>query len=82
MLLLEALIPIPARYPDLFPVLNVLLSTPVFVLIWLWSIKCGVEVGWAVAGGWGQRKKGSAPGSKDGQTVATASAPAVDGMPS
>jgi alpha-1,3-glucosyltransferase len=29
-------------------VLNVLISTPVFVLAWLWSIKCGVEVGWAL----------------------------------
>lgn len=28
--------------------LNVLISTPVFVLAWLWSIKCGVEVGWAL----------------------------------
>ena len=30
--------------------LNVLISTPVFVLIWLWSIKCGVEVAWALGG--------------------------------
>ena len=40
----------PSRYPDLFAVLNVLISTPVFVLTWLWSIKCGVEVGWALSG--------------------------------
>jgi alpha-1,3-glucosyltransferase len=40
----------PSRYPDLFAVLNVLISTPVFVLTWLWSIKCGVEVGWALRG--------------------------------
>ncbi|KAF8967145.1 glucosyltransferase [Flammula alnicola] len=40
---LELIIPPPARYPDLFPVLNVLISTPVFVLTWLWSIKCGIE---------------------------------------
>ena len=46
----ELLIEAPARYPDLFPVLNVLISTPVFVLVWLWSIKCGVEVGWALGG--------------------------------
>lgn len=48
----------PARYPDLFPVLNVLISTPVFGLIWLWSIKCGVEVGWAL-GGWSSGSKRS-----------------------
>ncbi|KAJ6559179.1 glycosyltransferase family 57 protein [Mycena vulgaris] len=47
---LELLISPPVRYPDLFAVLNVLLSTPVFVLVWLWSIKCGVEVSWAVGG--------------------------------
>ena len=40
----------PSRYPDLFAVLNVLISTPVFVLTWLWSIKCGVEVSWALGG--------------------------------
>lgn len=47
---LEMLITPPSRYPDLFPVLNVLISTPVFVLVWLWSIKCTVEVGWALGG--------------------------------
>ncbi|KAJ7505307.1 glucosyltransferase [Mycena galericulata] len=47
---LELLIQPPARYPDLYPVLNVLISTPVFVLVWLWSIKCGVEVTWALGG--------------------------------
>ncbi|KAF7298940.1 Glycosyltransferase family 57 protein [Mycena indigotica] len=46
--ILELLIPPPARYPDLFPVLNVLISTPVFGLVWLWSIKCGVEASWAL----------------------------------
>jgi alpha-1,3-glucosyltransferase len=39
--------PILRRYPDLFAVLNVLLSTPVFVLIWLWSSKRQIEVGFA-----------------------------------
>ncbi|KAJ7784548.1 glycosyltransferase family 57 protein [Mycena metata] len=48
--LLELLIQAPARYPDLFAVLNVLISTPVFVLLWLWSIKCGVQMTWAVGG--------------------------------
>ena len=47
---LEFIIQPPARYPDIFPVLNVLVSTPVFGLVWLWSIKSGIEVGWAVAG--------------------------------
>ncbi|KAF9645754.1 ALG6, ALG8 glycosyltransferase, partial [Thelephora ganbajun] len=48
--LLELVVHPPARYPDLFPVLNVLVSTPVLGLIWLWSIKSGIEVGWAIAG--------------------------------
>ncbi|TFY68752.1 hypothetical protein EVJ58_g812 [Rhodofomes roseus] len=47
---LELLFSPPARYPDLFPVLNVLLSTPVFGLAWLWSIRRGVEVSWALGG--------------------------------
>ena len=45
---LEFVIQPPARYPDLFPVLNVLISTPVFGLVWLWSIKSGIEAWWAV----------------------------------
>ena len=40
----------PARYPDLFPVLNVLLSTPVFVFTWLWSIKAIIEARWTAGG--------------------------------
>ena len=40
----------PARYPDLFPVLNVLLSTPVFLFTWLWSIKSIIEAGWTAGG--------------------------------
>ncbi|KAH6912825.1 glucosyltransferase Alg6 [Coprinopsis sp. MPI-PUGE-AT-0042] len=86
LLFLESVMPIPARYPDLFPVLNVLISTPVFVLIWLWSIKCGLEVGWAVAGGWGQRGK-STSASDPSLPMATPTMPAsgaenFDGMPS
>ncbi|OCB89872.1 glucosyltransferase [Sanghuangporus baumii] len=46
----ELLFSPPRRYPDLFPVLNVLISTPVFVLTWLWSIKRGTEVTWGVVG--------------------------------
>ncbi|KAH7885017.1 ALG6, ALG8 glycosyltransferase family-domain-containing protein [Phlebopus sp. FC_14] len=48
--LLELVVTPPTRYPDLFHVLNVLISTPVFGLIWLWSIKRGIEVGWALGG--------------------------------
>ncbi|KJA21176.1 glycosyltransferase family 57 protein [Hypholoma sublateritium FD-334 SS-4] len=48
--ILESIVHPPARYPDLFPVLNVLISTPVFFLTWSWSIKCGMEVGWALGG--------------------------------
>ena len=40
----------PARYPDLFPVLNVLLSTPVFAFTWLWSIKSIIEARWTAGG--------------------------------
>ncbi|KAF9013270.1 glucosyltransferase [Cyathus striatus] len=47
---LEMVITPPARYPDLFAVLNVLVCTPVFVLVWLWSIKRGIEIAWAVGG--------------------------------
>ncbi|KAL0961133.1 hypothetical protein HGRIS_006106 [Hohenbuehelia grisea] len=46
----EWLITPPQRYPDIFPVLNVLICTPVFALAWLWSIKSGVQVGWALSG--------------------------------
>ncbi|OBZ71341.1 Dolichyl pyrophosphate Man9GlcNAc2 alpha-1,3-glucosyltransferase [Grifola frondosa] len=72
--LLELLVAPPARFPDLFPVLNVLVSTPVFVLTWLWSIKRGVEVGWAL-GGLGTRAdkaakpSSSAPGPNDALQV-------------
>ena len=48
--ILEFVVHPPSRYPDLFPVLNVLVCTPVFVLVLLWSIKSGIEVGWALGG--------------------------------
>jgi len=48
--LLELVYRPPARYPDLFPVLNVLLSTPVFVFTWLWSIKSIIEARWTAGG--------------------------------
>ncbi|KIY45614.1 ALG6, ALG8 glycosyltransferase, partial [Fistulina hepatica ATCC 64428] len=37
----------PARYPDVFPVINVLISTPVFGLTLLWSILCMLRIDWA-----------------------------------
>ncbi|KAG1884188.1 glycosyltransferase family 57 protein [Suillus subluteus] len=55
--LLELTVTPPARYPDLFPVLNVLICTPIFGLIWLWSIKRSVEVSWAMSGLPGKREK-------------------------
>lgn len=48
--ILEFLLAPPSHLPDLFPVLNVLISTPVFALTWLWSIKRGIEVAWALGG--------------------------------
>lgn len=48
--ILELIVPAPARYPDLYAVLNVLISTPVFVLTWLWSMKRGLEARWALGG--------------------------------
>ncbi|KAG8860864.1 Glucosyltransferase-like protein [Tulasnella sp. 330] len=46
----ESIFTPPARYPDLFPVLNVLLSGTVFGLAWLWGMKKQLEEGWAIAG--------------------------------
>ena len=40
--------PPPARYPDLFAVLNVLVSCAVFGLGWLWGMATQVEAGWAL----------------------------------
>jgi ALG6, ALG8 glycosyltransferase family len=44
----EVLMTPPARYPDLFPVLNALLCAGIFGLCWLWSIKRLVELSWAM----------------------------------
>ncbi|KAK0558080.1 Glucosyltransferase-like protein [Tilletia horrida] len=62
-----------ARYPDLFPVLNVILCTPVFGLIWLWALKRQLEVGFAVglgtfgllSGGGGEGVSAGHRGTKD-----------------
>jgi alpha-1,3-glucosyltransferase len=72
---LEAVIVLPARLPDLFPVLNVLLCTPIFGLVWLWSIKRGWEVQWALGGLGGgllggSRKTGlKSKGESEGETL-------------
>jgi len=73
--LLELTITPPARYPDLFPVLNVLICTPVFGLIWLWSIKRSVEVSWAISGLPGKREK-EGPSSAASAISATSSSAA------
>lgn len=39
----------PKRLPDIYPVLNVLLSTPIFAITWLWSIKRCIEVSWGTS---------------------------------
>jgi alpha-1,3-glucosyltransferase len=67
---LEMMITPPSRYPDLFAVLNVLITTPVYGLTWLWSIKCGVEVGWALTG-LGSSISNASKSSKDADYRAT-----------
>ena len=62
----EMVVTPPARYPDLFPVLNILVSTPVFGLMWLWSIKRGIQVSWAIAGLPGPRTDNKTKLAKDG----------------
>jgi len=59
----ELLIDPPARYPDLFPVLNVLLCAPIFGLAWLWSTARIVQVAWAVGVLGGSRRE--APTKKE-----------------
>ena len=52
------LLPPPERYPDLYIVLNVLLSFAVFSAAWLWGVKRLVEGAWAIGGlGGGDRRK-------------------------
>lgn len=40
----------PARYPDLYPVLNVLLCSGIFGLSLLWGLKKQLEAGWGISG--------------------------------
>lgn len=48
--MLELVFPPPGHLPHIYPVLNVLLSTPVFAFTWLWSIKRSVEMSWGLSG--------------------------------
>lgn len=77
--LLEMFVTPPARYPDLFAVLNVLVSTPVFGLIWLWSIKRGIQVGWAITGlpgsGTDTKIKPAKDGIRDSDNESTSTSP-------
>ncbi|KAG9019276.1 Glucosyltransferase-like protein [Tulasnella sp. 427] len=46
----EILVSPPARYPDLYPVLNVLLCSGIFGLSLLWGLKKQMEAGWGISG--------------------------------
>jgi hypothetical protein len=46
--MVEILFRPPASLPDLYTVLNILLSAGIFGLSWLWSIKRLVEISWAM----------------------------------
>ncbi|KAA1469849.1 glucosyltransferase [Dentipellis sp. KUC8613] len=81
---LELLVSPPPRYPDIFPVLNVLVSTPIFVLTWLWCIQSLIQARWAVGSlGVGTRSRRTSITSEKGSVSHGADAPAspVDGFP-
>ncbi|KIY73549.1 glycosyltransferase family 57 protein [Cylindrobasidium torrendii FP15055 ss-10] len=71
--LLEAVVAVPARYPDLWPVLNVLVSTPVFAALWLWSAAKMYMESWA-GGGFGF---GGGEGSATTETTDGLASPAT-----
>ena len=48
--ILEQTTEAPKRYPDIYLVLNVLVSFGSFALAWLWGIKKLVEGAWAIGG--------------------------------
>lgn len=56
----------PARYPDIYVVLNVLVSFGVFGLAWLWGIKKLLEGAWAIGGIGSSRTKVKGPSSVAG----------------
>jgi alpha-1,3-glucosyltransferase len=72
----ELLVTPPARYPDLFPVLNVLVSAPVFGLAWLWSIKRCVEIKWSL-GGLGTSTSTSKSAAGTHESMSTPSSPTL-----
>ncbi|TKY85634.1 hypothetical protein EX895_005173 [Sporisorium graminicola] len=49
------------RYPDIYPVLNVLLTTPCFAVVWVWAMVRQVQVafanGWTVSIGSSKKKR-------------------------
>jgi alpha-1,3-glucosyltransferase len=53
--LLELLLAPPTRYPDIYPVTNVLISCSVFVLLWMWAHGRLMEEVWGIGGfgSWG-----------------------------
>ena len=60
-----------------------LVSTPVFVLVWLWSIKRGIEVSWTL-GGLGLRSKSTAAPKKQPLSVPSSARTlsfSADGIP-
>jgi alpha-1,3-glucosyltransferase len=80
--LMEIVFRPPARYPDLFPVLNVLLCTPIFFFTWLWSIKSIIEARWTAGGlsvGGPKKKANLAFPAESPSGVSSALAP-VDGV--
>ena len=81
--LMELVFRPPARYPDLFPVLNVLLSTPIFFFTWLWSIKSITEARWAVGGlsaGGSKEKKANLMFPTESSGGVSSALPAMDGV--
>lgn len=58
----------PARYPDLYVVLNVLVSFGVFGLAWLWGNKKLLEGAWAMGGIGTNRSRSSASKARSALT--------------
>ena len=65
---LEIMVPPSPRLPDIYPVLNVLLCTPIFGITWLWSIKRSIEVSWAL-GVLGSHTKSQEPTQSEAGSV-------------
>jgi alpha-1,3-glucosyltransferase len=68
----ETIITPPARYPDLFPVLNAMLCAGVFGLSYLWSVKRLIELSWAMGS---LRRTNSSPTSRANQVVSNNAQP-------